>query len=150
MENLHDEQTGVQSILPALNTLSVNSGRISLEERDRLFLALQSMDYEARRMHGTSLRFLEAAKEVGVTVSAADKARILKSMSDPSMAGPCVSDPTPAIERDTRSADWFPEQIRGWAGNRGTRGRMDIHKPRALARPARVPEGVRDHRRRAC
>jgi len=107
VENLHDEQTDVQAILPALNTMSVNGGQISATERDRLFLALQGMDYAARRMHGTSLRFLEAAKEVGVAVSAADKARILKSLSDPSMAGPCVKDPTPMIERDTRGADWF-------------------------------------------
>lgn len=114
VDTIHDQMDAAGRSAPALNTLAVNAGRISPAERDRLFVALGTEQYQVDALNQTSLRFLQAARAVGVELSAADKARILTSMSDPSMAGPCVKDPTPRIERDTRGVDWFlnPKTVR--------------------------------------
>jgi hypothetical protein len=107
VENIHEQTMAAAAHLPAVQTLSVNAGAISPAERDRLFLALQTVEADTGGLDVSALRFLEAARRVGVEVSAADKARILGSMSDPSRAGPCVADPTARIERSARGTDWF-------------------------------------------
>ena len=105
VRSLRNLQTRIVDVKPEVETMAFNAGRITPTERDRLFLALQRVDTEHRNLDFTAVRFLEAARTLGIEVSPDDRKMILAS--NISSTGPCVTDPSARLASDTRGVDWY-------------------------------------------
>jgi hypothetical protein len=81
-------QPAERAAMDAINTLTINAGRLQPAERDRLFLGLVATRRLLIQTDSGAARFLEEAERVGVRLSPADKAGQLVSARQ--LYGDCV------------------------------------------------------------
>jgi hypothetical protein len=98
---LRDLQHEQQALMPGIDTLATNGGRISPAERDRLFAAVEALEAASNQADNNAERFREVAQDLGVDLSAADKAKVVARARK--FQPDCATVDPDTIERDMRS-----------------------------------------------
>jgi len=94
-----------QDFKPGVDTLSDNGGRLTAQERDRLFLALHELEEHSNQLDNIAFRYLEAVRPMGVTVDAKLKGEILQGHRQ--REGAYAQDPTPWLNDGDKAVGWL-------------------------------------------
>jgi hypothetical protein len=106
-----DQQRAEQELKPAIDTLAENAGHLTIQERDRLFLALRELEEQSNRLDNIAFRYLEALKPLGLSVPAAKRTELLKRSpafyATNGVGVECVLDPSPWLDHGARAVQWL-------------------------------------------
>lgn len=99
------QQGDEQDLIPSVDSLVDNAGRLSPAERDRLFLAVRRLEAQSNRLDLIAFRYLETIRPFDISVEPAVRARLLKEGQ--ASYGPCASDPTPWLDDGETATHWL-------------------------------------------
>ena len=100
-----DWQRREQDFKPAVDTLSDNGGRLTAQERDRLFLALHDLEEHSNQLDNVAFRYLEAMKPLRITIDPKVRDTLLKGNLE--HHGACSQDPTPWLNDGEKAVGWL-------------------------------------------
>ncbi len=103
--SFRDWQRREQDLRVGVDTLSDNGGRLSQQERDRLFLALHDLEEHSNQLDNIAFRFMEALRPLGVVVDAKQRAETVKRQQG--FEGACAQDPTPWLNDGDKAVGWL-------------------------------------------
>lgn len=99
------QQGNEGDLIPALDTLADNAGKLSPAERDRLFLALRGLEAQSNRLDLYAFRYLEAITAFNITLEPNFRAKVLKEAQ--ASFGACARDPSPWLGHGATALRWL-------------------------------------------
>jgi hypothetical protein len=104
-----DWQRKEQDLKSGVDTLSDNAGRLTAQERDRLFLALHDLEEHSNWIDLVAFRYLEATRPLGVTIDPKLRRGIIEGYRrrDGLQGASCAQDPSPWLNDGDKAVDWL-------------------------------------------
>ena len=100
-----DWQRREQDLKPGVDTLSDNGGRLTPQERDRLFLALRGLEEHSNQLDLIAFRYLEAMRPLGISVDERVRSKTLETQR--AFNGDCSEDPSPWLNDGDKAVGWL-------------------------------------------
>jgi hypothetical protein len=100
-----DWQRTEQDLKPGVDSLLDSGGQPTPQERDRLFLALRTLEEHSAYADLVAFRYLEALRPLGVAV---DPKRAAANLgNNRQLYGDCAQDPTPWLNDGDKAVGWL-------------------------------------------